>query len=149
MNGLYGQGRFLHAQVVFLQPQTYMNRSGICVRQFLDFFNIPIDNMLVIHDDLDMNSGRLKIVAGGGTGGHNGIKSIIQHVGTRQFCRAKYGIGRPQDERQSVEKYVLSRFSREDMDLVKERGALVLQAAEIFVGQGIDRCMNTINGITS
>ena len=95
MQGLYCQGHAFGAQFFFVKPQTYMNRSGECVRSFTDYFKIPRENLLVLHDDIDLSAGRIKMVSKGGAGGHNGVRSIAQHIGTQDFARMKIGIGRP------------------------------------------------------
>ncbi|MGE4559302.1 MAG: aminoacyl-tRNA hydrolase [Desulfobulbus sp.] len=150
MDGLYGQGRVLGNQVLFLKPQTYMNRSGQCVRAFVDYFKIPLKQMLVLHDDIDLAAGRIKVVGKGGAGGHNGIRSIAQHLGTFDFARMKIGVGRPllddQGQGQPVDQYVLSRMGADEIALFEKRQDIVEQAVELFVRDGVDRCMNRING---
>ena len=114
MQGLFGQGRLRGCQLFLVKPQTYMNRSGECVRPFLEYFKIPQTNLLVLHDDIDLAAGRIKVVRRGGAGGHNGIRSIIQHLGTQDFARLKIGIGRPVADAaghaQAVDRFVLSRL---------------------------------------
>ena len=150
MQGLVGQGRLRGNQLLLLKPQTYMNRSGGCVRSFLDYFKIPLEHLLVLHDDIDLAPGRIKMVARGGAGGHNGIRSLIQHLGTQDFARMKIGIGRPsvdaEGRGQPVDKFVLSRMSEEEQHQLHERAGLVEEAAVLFVEQGIQVCMNRING---
>jgi peptidyl-tRNA hydrolase, PTH1 family len=150
MQGLYCQGRAFDAQIFVVKPQTYMNRSGECVRSFIDFFKIPKEHLLVLHDDIDLQPGRIKVVSRGGAGGHNGIRSIVQHIGTQDFARLKIGIGRPlvtsEGAGQPVDQFVLSRISEEEMVLYDQRKALVGKAVELFVREGIDVCMNRING---
>lgn len=150
-DGLYGRGRLSGKQVIFLQPQTYMNRSGISVRRFVDYFDVPVDQVLVVHDDIDLNEGRVKVVAKGGAGGHNGIKSIIQHLGVNQFARIKYGLGRPGNEhserRQPVDRYVLSRLGQQEIHLLEDRFPVVDQAVALFIREGVNRCMSIINDV--
>jgi PTH1 family peptidyl-tRNA hydrolase len=127
-----------------------MNRSGGSVRAFADYFKIPKGRILVLHDDLDLATGRIKVVGKGGAGGHNGIRSIAQHLGGADFARVKIGIGRPpqneQGRGQPVDRYVLSRMHSDEMQLFEQRFAVVEEAVELFVCDGIDRCMNSING---
>lgn len=150
MDGLYGQGRVFGSQVLFLKPQTYMNRSGQCVRAFVDYFKIPLKQMLVLHDDIDLPAGRIKVVGKGGAGGHNGIRSIAQHLGSFDFARMKIGVGRPlldeQGQGQPVDQFVLSRMGADEVALFEKRLDMVEQAVELFVREGVDRCMNRING---
>jgi PTH1 family peptidyl-tRNA hydrolase len=150
MQGLFCQGRAWDGQIFLLKPQTYMNRSGECVRSFLEYFKIPQEHLLVLHDDIDLESGRVKLVARGGAGGHNGIRSIMQHLGGQDFARMKIGIGRPltgsTEQGQPVDQFVLSRLSGDEQLLFEQRQALVAEASELFVREGIGVCMNQING---
>lgn len=152
MDGLYCQRPYCGGQVLFLKPQTYMNRSGQSVRAFIDYFKIPLHHLLVLHDDIDLAAGRLKVVSKGGAGGHNGIRSIAQHIGSSDFARLKIGVGRPEvnehGQGQPVDKYVLSRMDKEELTLFEQRRSLVRQAVELFIQQGVAACMNTINGRT-
>lgn len=116
--GLYAKGSYLGEQVFFLKPQTFMNLSGRCVRGFRDYYNIDITDIIVIHDDIDMASGTVKTRKGGGAGGHNGIKSIAQELGSSDFQRIKIGVGKP-DAKESgmqVHDWVLAKFSQEELD---------------------------------
>lgn len=150
MQGLYCQGRAFGGQIFFLKPQTYMNRSGECVRSFIDYFKVPLANLLVLHDDIDLASGRMKVVGKGGAGGHNGIRSLTQHLGTQEFARMKIGVGRPavtaDGQGQPVDQFVLSRMSEAELALFDQRKSLVEEAATLFVREGIGVCMNRING---
>ena len=150
MQGMFCQGRACGAQVFCLKPQTFMNRSGACVRSFVDYFKVPLEHILVLHDDIDLNSGRIKVVSKGGAGGHNGIRSIAQHLGTQNFARMKIGIGRPIDSAiglgQPVDQFVLSKMTDAELLLFHQREALVGEAMALFVQEGIGACMNKING---
>jgi len=150
MQGLYCQGRVFGVQVFLVKPQTYMNRSGECVRSFIDYFKIPRQHFLVLHDDIDLGAGRIKLVSRGGAGGHNGVRSLIQHLGAQDFSRMKIGIGRPSmpsgKEGPPVEQFVLSRLSDDELTLFDQRKTLVAEAIELFIREGIEVCMNRING---
>lgn len=102
---------------LFLKPMTYMNRSGEAVRQVSSFYRIPADKILVIHDELDLPPGRMKLKKGGGNAGHNGLKSIQQCLGTADFIRLRMGIGKP--EHQEVYSYVLSKFPKADSKIIE------------------------------
>jgi PTH1 family peptidyl-tRNA hydrolase len=121
-----------------------MNLSGQSVKACADYYKIPLNAILVVHDDLDLPLERLKATAGGGAGGHKGVSSIIRHLGSGAFPRLKIGIGRPRFG-EAVDTYVLSRFYADEAEGVKR----VLQAAheccERFAAGGIDRLMNQIN----
>lgn len=152
MQGLYCQGRAFGGQIILLKPQTFMNRSGQCVRAYVDYFKVPLSHLFVFHDDIDLAPGRIKIVSRGGAGGHNGIRSIGQHLGNTDFARLKIGVGRPsldeQGQGQPVDRFVLSRMGDDEIALFAQRQPLVEQAVELFIGHGIERCMNQINGRT-
>lgn len=148
--GLYCQGRVSGSQIIYVKPQTFMNRSGECLRGFVDYFRIPLEHLLVLHDDIDLARGRIKVVSGGGTGGHNGIRSIAQHLGSQDFARMKIGVGRPSvngaGQGQPVEQYVLSRMDEEEWQFFCQRMALAEEAETLFLRQGIQACMNAVNG---
>lgn len=150
MQGLCGQLRAHGAHLLLVKPQTYMNRSGECVRSFVEYYKISEERLLVLHDDIDLPLGRIKLVSRGGAGGHNGIRSIMQHLGTQDFARMKIGIGRPgvneQGEGQPVDQFVLSRMSASELLVFDQRRALVEEAIRLFVSEGIGACMNRING---
>ncbi|MDY0391570.1 MAG: aminoacyl-tRNA hydrolase [Desulfobulbus oligotrophicus] len=151
MKGCYCQGRLWGAQVFLLKPQTYMNRSGESVRSFLDYFKISSDHLLVLHDDIDLQSGRIKVVSKGGAGGHNGVRSVIQHLGTQNINRLRIGIGRPacdsSGKQQSVEQFVLSPLNQVELALFEQQCPVVAEAAGLFVRKGIQEAMNQINGL--
>lgn len=106
--------------VWLVKPTTYMNDSGQAVRAFLDFYGGTIDDVLILHDDLDSDFGKLRFRAKGSAGGHNGLKSIMSHTGTQNFLRLKFGISHPDHTHQAVINYVLGKFSKEDLALWDE-----------------------------
>ena len=148
--GQFCRERLDEARILLVKPQTFMNRSGECVVRFADFYKVEPAKILVVHDDLDLPPGRIKVVARGGAGGHNGIRSIINHLGTSDFARLKLGIGRParndQGQGMPVDRYVLAGFTDPEFALFNERLSLVEEALELFVEQNVDICMNRING---
>ncbi len=148
--GRYCRQRLYGQQVVLVEPDTFMNRSGKCVAAMIRFFKIPMNNVLILHDDLDLPFGKIKVVARGGAGGHNGIRSLIQHCGTTDFARVKIGIGRPPKVNDGrgipVERYVLAKFSREESASLDRIFDITDRAVELFLSKGIDGCMNQING---
>ncbi len=138
-------------RLFLLKPQTFMNRSGASVARYYRFFNLPPEKLLVIHDDLDMPVARVKLVKGGGNGGHNGIRSLVSSLGTNGFFRLKIGIGRPgQGDVHPdfpVERYVLGRFTREDKEkLIARRDALVAGLDQFILGD-IARAMGNLNSL--
>ena len=143
-DSLIGKGYIGERQVLLAKPLTYMNRSGLAVAQILNFHKIPSPDLLVVHDDMDIPLGRIKIVRSGGSGGHNGVDSIIETLGTREFLRLKIGIGRPLPQ-QKPEHYVLEPFSFEEIAILKETLKKAAKASEIIVRQGIEEAMNLFN----
>jgi len=130
--------------VVLFKPETFMNASGTALGAVAHFYKMPTDNIIVIHDDLDMPLGRIKIVSGGGDGGHKGIRSCVTHLGTRDFPRIKIGIGRP-SPLIPPEKYVLARFGADDHEVIKQRMAVVVEGIKVLMQQGISAAMNAVN----
>ena len=149
--GEYCRERLLGSSVLLVKPQTYMNKSGDSVSRFVSFYSLDPEDILVVHDDLDLEAGRIKVAAGGGAGGHNGIRSLINHLGTPDFARLKIGIGRPERNEQGqgipVDRYVLAGFSDQSLDVFNKQLPVINEAIELFVEQGVDRCMNRINGL--
>ena len=129
---------------VMLKPETYMNLSGIAVSQAAHFYKLDPAKILVIHDDLDIELGRIKMVAGGGDGGHKGIRSIIEHLGTSDFPRLKIGIGRPAGP-VPPDKYVLAKFVPEELAVVKQKMQAAVDGITILLQQGISAAMTTVN----
>ncbi len=131
---------------MLIKPLTFMNRSGEAVRPVFNFYKIPIDNLLVVHDDLDMALGRLKFIKGGGSGGHKGVRSIITHIGNRDFHRLKIGIGRPRGP-VPTDKYVLSPFHSEEASIMEKVLDISVKGLVFFMENGIAAAMNKFNGL--
>lgn len=112
-DAIYGKGRIHDAEVVIVKPMTFMNRSGLAVNRFANFFKVANRNVLVVYDDIDLEFGRIKIKEKGGDGGHKGVRSIIDALGTGDFCRLRMGIGRPRTDI-DVSGHVLSPFSPDE-----------------------------------
>ncbi len=116
---------------------------------FVRFFKIPLGNILILHDDLDLPLGRVKIVACGGAGGHNGVRSLIKELGTKEFARLKIGIGRPHRDENGhgtpVDRYVLAQFSPEEKKVFLSLLPRIDQTINLFLQEGIDQCMNQTN----
>lgn len=130
--------------ILLLFPETYMNRSGVSVKACADAFGIVNRNILVIHDDLDLPVGRIKIIRSGGAGGHKGVLSIIEHLGDSEFPRIKIGIGRPRNE-EIVEDYVLQPFDAEEKRMMEDIFRRAVKACEWVVSMGLEPAMNQIN----
>ena len=136
---------FQDKPVILLRPLTYMNQSGKSIRACVDFFDLRAGNILVIHDDIDLPVGKIRLVRDGSAGGHKGLLSIIHNLGTREFPRLKIGVGRPRYNGESVEDYVLSPFYHDEKGVIQEVIQLAVRACELFVANGIDSAMNRIN----
>lgn len=132
-------------KLILAKPQTYMNLSGQSVQGLLRFYKIPIENLIVAHDDLDIPFGTLRIRPGGGPGGQRGMASTIEQLGTKDFPRLRLGIGRPPG-RMDPKDYVLQEFSREDQKLLPEILDRAADAALTFVVEGLNKAMNKYNG---
>ena len=136
---------FKDRKLLLAKPQTYMNLSGDSVQSLLRFYKLPMENLLVGHDDLDLPFGTLRVRPGGGPGGQRGMASAIEKLGTKDFARLRIGIGRPPGRMDSAA-YVLQDFSRAemaDLSAILERAA---EAALTFVREGVERTMNKFNG---
>ena len=138
------RARFKGKEILLLCPQTYMNQSGRSVRACVSHYGLNDERILVIHDDLDLPLGRIRVIRNGGAGGHKGVLSIIEHLNSPRFPRIKIGIGRPRCG-EDVEDYVLSPFYSDETDKVREIAKLSIYACELFVSEGIESAMRHIN----
>jgi PTH1 family peptidyl-tRNA hydrolase len=139
-----GKGFIEGEKVVLAQPITYMNLSGESVRELVDFYKVTADEIIVIYDDISLEVGQLRIRKKGSAGGHNGIKSIIQHLGTDEFMRIKVGVGdKPKDW--DLADYVLSRFTSEEQPAIREALKDASDACKMIITSGIDAAMNQYN----
>jgi len=143
-NGLYTIEFINGEKVCFLQPQTFMNRSGDCIQPFIDFYKIDIDNILLIYDDLDLPVGKIRLRQKGSHGGHNGLRSTINRLGTDKFKRLRVGIGRPEN-RQPIVDYVLNNFSKEQQEPVQESILMSVKACEQWLKDDFQQVMNMFN----
>ena len=140
-----GTGIIEGVKVLLLKPQTFMNLSGESIRDAVDFYKIdPETELIVIYDDIDLPPGHLRIRKKGSAGGHNGIKNIIQHLGTQVFPRIRVGVGE-KPEGWDLADYVLSGFSKEDEVLVKESWERAVEAAAVMLTDGPEKAMNDFN----
>ncbi|MCJ7664248.1 MAG: aminoacyl-tRNA hydrolase [Desulfobacterales bacterium] len=139
-----GEGRVGAQRVVLAKPLTYMNKSGVAVKKLVKALGIPLDHLVVVHDDLDLACGRMKIKEKGGHGGHKGVQSIIEQLGSTDFLRIKVGIGKPHDPDEGAD-YVLSPFAADERALVKKSVEQAAEAIEVIIRYGKDQAMNTYN----
>jgi PTH1 family peptidyl-tRNA hydrolase len=143
-----GEGRIGSDRVVIAKPLTFMNRSGAVVRKLIKEWGIPLDHLVVVHDDLDIGCGRIKIKEKGGHGGHKGVSSIIEQVGSSEFLRVKVGIDKPQTPEEGAD-YVLSPFDNEQLPLVEESMDQASEAIEAIIVSGKAKAMSMYNSTDS
>jgi len=135
-------------KILLLKPQTFMNLSGEAVGAVVRFYKIDLADMMVIHDDLDLPLGALRLRPGGGSGGHKGIKSIIAALGNEKFPRLRIGIGRPPGRMDAAD-YVLQDFSAADEKVMAVTRELAADAVEMWLKQGLEHAMNRFNPVPS
>lgn len=143
-NGLYGNGIIEGEKVILLKPQTFMNLSGQCIKPFADFYKIPIENVLIIYDDMDVEIGKIKIRKQGGPGTHNGAKSVVHELTSEGFPRIRVGIGKPVDEYDAVD-YVIGKIDDKTYEKLEEGIEKAAEAASEYLKNGIDIAMNKFN----
>lgn len=142
---LTGRGMIAGQKVLLVKPQTYMNLSGESIGDLVHFYKLdPETEVIIIYDDIHLAPGQLRIRTKGSAGGHNGIKSIIQHLGTEHFMRVRIGVGEVPPERDQVS-HVLSRFSREERGRVDDGMKDAVQAVELLTEGRADEAMNRFN----
>lgn len=141
--GMCGEGFINGEKVILLKPTTYMNLSGESVGEVVDFYKLSNEDILVIYDDISLDVGRLRIREKGSAGGHNGIKSIIAHLGTDVFPRIKVGVGQPNVD---LVNYVLGKFTKEEMEVLSESIDASTKAAKEIIGIDVKTAMNIYNG---
>lgn len=143
-NAALGQGSIDGEKVILAKPQTFMNLSGEAVGPIANFYKIDKKDILVIYDDLDLDVGRLRFRGKGGAGGHNGIKSLLAHLGGEEFARLKVGIGRPPEGWQTAD-YVLSRFTEEEWKDIINTVEKATSGCIAWAKSGIIQAMNEFN----
>ena len=139
-----GTGQVAGRRAILAEPQTYVNSSGEAVGAVARYYKVAPEDVLVIYDDLDLPQGTIRLRPGGSSGGHNGIKSIIEHLGTQAFPRVRIGIGRPPG-RMEPKDYVLQDFSAAEREGMAEVYDRVVDAVETFIREGIREAMNRYN----
>ena len=133
-------------QALVMKPVTFMNLSGESVGEAARFYKIPADHVLVVSDDVSLPVGKLRIRTGGSAGGHNGLKNIIQHLGTDQFPRVKVGVGEKPHPDYDMADWVLSKFVGEDLKTITAAIEKAAKAVECLIAEGPDKAMNKFNG---
>lgn len=142
--GLYGTGTIENEKVILLKPQTYMNLSGESIIETVNFYKIDIKNMIVIYDDIDIQPGKIKIRKKGGPGSHNGMKSVINCLGSQEFSRIRVGIGAPEYKNDMIN-YVIGKVPKEELEKLNEGTSIAKEAVVEIIRNGIDIAMNKFN----
>lgn len=141
---VFGEGNIGGEKVLLVKPQTYMNNSGIAIRDIFQFYKVPIENIIVIVDDIDIDFSSVRIRGKGSAGSHNGLKSAIYHLQRDDFPRIKIGIGKKHPE-EDLANFVLSRFSKDERFEIDISIKTAAEAVETIIEQGIDSAMNKFN----
>ena len=144
-NAIYGEKTINGEKVILVMPQTYMNLSGESVGKFASFYKISPENIIVLHDDVSISPGRLRIRKKGSAGGHNGLKSIISHLGSDNFIRMKIGVGEPENKDFDLADYVLGKFTKEENEILSPIIKNVSSALNLCISDNVDLAMNRFN----
>lgn len=140
---LVGEGNFKGEKIILLKPQTFMNSSGEALYDAVNFYKIPLENVIVIYDDKDLDVGKIRIRTKGSSGGHNGMKSIIYLLNSEEFPRVRIGIGKPQEDLVS---HVLGKFEESEKKLIDEAVIKAADAVIDIIENGIEHSMSKFNG---
>lgn len=141
--GIYQITNVLGEKVLFLKPTTFMNLSGNSVIKVVQYYDIKIEDILIIQDDMDLEFGTLKLKKNSSSGGHNGIKSIISSLGTDSFCRLKVGISH--DRTKDTVDYVLGKFSKNEIEFIRKNASTYKEIIDTFIQNGAEKTMNIYN----
>ncbi len=139
---LYGRARVGGEEIILAKPQTYMNLSGEAVRQLLPFFRLHPSDMVVLHDDLDLPPGKIRIRLRGSDGGHQGVRSIIEAIGSQSFLRLKMGVGRPANLHQDPADFLLERLTKTEREVFQAAIERATEALEVMILEGPQVAMN-------
>lgn len=143
-NAVYGTGIIEGKKVILIKPQTYMNLSGEAVRQFIDFYKVSLENILVIYDDMDTEVGKIRVRSKGGAGSHNGMKSMVKELDSEDFSRIRVGIGKPKTQYDRID-YVIGPILDEEYIELQKGQSIAVEATRCFLEKGIDIAMNVYN----
>ena len=137
-------GQLESQEIILAKPQTFMNSSGTAVSAIVSNYNIQLEDMIVIYDDLNLELGLIRIRRSGSAGGHKGVKSIIESLGSEAFPRIRIGIGQPPQGTEAID-FVLSKFSPEEREVIDEAEKLAIEAIKVIIFEGIENAMNKFN----
>lgn len=145
-NGIYGEGIIGGEKVVLVKPQTFMNLSGECIRDFKNWYKVENDQIIIIYDDISLPLGKMRIRPKGSAGGHNGIKSIIYQTGSEVFPRIKIGVGSPENPDFDLADYVLGHFSKGEIEVLVPVAVKAAEAVAEIIKNGTEKAMSVYNG---
>ena len=143
---LVASANYLERKIILAKPQTFMNLSGQSVQGLIHFYKLPLENLLIAHDDLDLPVGTIRIRPDGSSAGQKGMLSTIERLGTDEFPRLRLGIGRPPGQMHAPD-YVLQDFSKADLAVISETLNRAMEAALAWVTDGLEAAMNKYNGV--
>jgi peptidyl-tRNA hydrolase, PTH1 family len=143
-NGLYGEVRDSGAILMLVEPQTFYNRSGECVAGMIGYFKVPLERLIVVHDELDLPAGQLRVKRGGGDAGNRGVRSIAETVG-KEFARVRIGIGHPEGAAGGAIDWVLAPYGREEVRAAEQIFDRAAEAIGAVISDGLERAMNRYN----
>ena len=143
--GLYGECEIGGEKVLLLKPQTFMNLSGESIVEFVKFFKIPVENVIIISDDISLDTGRIRVRPKGSAGGHNGLKSIIYMLSSDAFPRIRIGVGAPGHSDYDLADYVLGKFSKDEIPVLEDAIIKAYKAAQEIIKRGVGSAMNKFN----
>jgi len=141
--GLLTTGNIGEKKIYAIKPLTFMNNSGICIRELLEYFKIEAENVIVFHDDLDVELGKIKAKFGGSSAGHNGVESIDKFIG-KDYSRVRIGIGKP-DKKISISDYVLNDFNEEEKEFIENITNSIIKSISILIEKKLDLFSSTVN----
>ena len=144
--GLCGKGVIDGEKVLLVQPLTYMNLSGDCIKEAAEYYKIDTKHIIIIYDDISLPVGKLRVRAKGSAGGHNGMKSIIARLGTEEFARVRIGVGE-KPSGWDLADYVLGRFGKEELPVMREAVGNAAKACSLIMKEGIETAMNRCNSL--
>ncbi|MCQ2563089.1 MAG: aminoacyl-tRNA hydrolase [Mogibacterium sp.] len=147
-HSLIGQGRIAGKKVILVKPETYMNRSGIAVREVAMYFNVAPENLIVIYDDIDLPSGSIRVRKSGGAGTHNGMKSVVEQLGTKDFVRIRIGVGAAEAGEDLVDR-VIGEVPKAERELLQKAAAEAAAAVKDIITIGVDNAMNRHNHVAT
>jgi PTH1 family peptidyl-tRNA hydrolase len=145
-HSLFGRGSIAGKKVILVKPETYMNRSGIAVREAAMYFDVAPENLIVIYDDIDLPAGSIRIRKSGGAGTHNGMKSVVQELGTKDFIRIRIGVGAAEAGEDLVDR-VIGKVPEAEKKLLQKAAAEAADAVRDIIAIGVDNAMNRHNHV--